>query len=52
MLTFGAFALVVVDLVDALPIVETGHGSTLICIDLAIDSLVSCQLAQRDRLQC
>lgn len=51
MLTFRALALVVVDLVDALPIVETGHGSTLVCIDLAIDSFVSCQLAKRNSLQ-
>lgn len=42
MLTFGTLALVVVDLVDALPIVETGHAITLVCIDLAKDSLVSC----------
>lgn len=36
----GALALVVVDLVDALPIVEAGHAGALIGIDLTEDSLV------------
>lgn len=51
MLTCGALALVVVDLVDALPIVEAGHAIALISIDLAEDSLVPCQLAQGNKLQ-
>lgn len=46
-LTCGALALKAVDLVDAHPIVQAGLAGALVGIDLAVDSLVACQLTWR-----
>lgn len=42
-LTFGALAVEGIDLVNAFSIVKTRLAGTLICVDVAEHTLISCQ---------
>jgi len=45
--TSGALAVELVDLIQAVAIVQAGAAGTLICVDFTVDALVSCGQTQR-----
>ena len=46
-LTRGALALELIDLVQAAAIVQAGAAGALVCVDLAVHTLVACGVGQQ-----